>query len=289
MVMKVSNPIALVASNGFDVEVNPFCDLKGNCLPVRGRDLKKLADQLELSVMDSSWFYGVTVAAWYEYTKEPAEKIRTHYRNKIKKLEDKRLKLIKKIQGSRDKTLKEQLDALDSRIESLEVECIQSCAKKEKGELQVCLPRRRQSVSGKTGRVSAKNPWNAVELPLALLVRITERMPFLTQSLSLSDPDIEQFSSFFKPYTDKNFSYYLGRDENAGYRWMKGMNPPSTAVKRLIHLLSIWFLMEPSGLKGQRVQWWIELVDQERKVLRHRADSDLNASLSVENGNHPGL
>ncbi|AMO56199.1 hypothetical protein GZ77_05130 [Endozoicomonas montiporae] len=269
--MKISHPMSLSIPDDFDIESNPFVSLPESRLPVVGRDLKMLASKLRLSVIDSSWFYGLTVAAWYEYTKDPTEKIRSRYQKKIKKLEVQRHDIINKIQNSRDKELKVNLENIDTEIEALEEECRSECAKKERDELQACQPRRRPLSSGKEDELPvAKKPGNAVDLPLALLVHLTNQMPFLVQSLPLSDPHIELFADLLEPHTEKDFSFYVGRDENAAYRWRKGMNPPSTAVKRLIHMLSVWFLMEPAASKDQRIKWWVDFVNQERRLLGDR-------------------
>ena len=236
--------------NDFDYKRNPFQN--DNSIiqhKICGHDLRILAEKLNFSVIDSAWFFGTTIAAWYEYTTDPTDKIKLKFQKKIDKVNSKRSKVLEKLSSGPDDNLYTNLHNLDGQIKSLSIE-------QEKTLL------RQHSQAGKR---SIHLP---VELPLALLYRVVHAMPFIIRSVSLTAPDIHLFKSLIdRNQTHSEFSSYLGRDANAGYRWLKDINPPSPTIKRLMYALLLWFHMGDEDHIDERVSWWISVVENEHRLL----------------------
>ena len=161
--------------------LNPFLPiLESDISPVLGSDLLKMSDKLNFSVVDASWFFGVTISAWYEYTSDPQEKINNRYAKKINKINEKRTVVLEKLTNGPDEKFYQELSLLDDQIKKTKQEC-------EKDLLKL---------DGLSAVRALNEP---VELPLALLYRVIDAMPDLIAHVSLKKPDITLFVCTQKP------------------------------------------------------------------------------------------
>ncbi|WP_461534709.1 hypothetical protein [Spongorhabdus nitratireducens] len=227
--------------------------------PILGKHLYSLAKSLNFSVMDACWFFGITNASWYEYSTNHYPKMEERHARELRKLFD---------ESIRDGDFDSRVKRLNSKIQDE----IESFREKEK----------------KASRHPNK-PIN--DISLSLLCRFFSVMPDWSSCITMKSPDIKKldllFKEAFKHIPDQAKAHstclepcigaLLGRDKNAGYRWIQGVNQPHSTVKRLAHALIQWLSYESAGdicsaeisseERTKRAYWWLALSQNEHKLL----------------------